>query len=96
MDSSKLNYDLLKMQEEKYGFEIKHPTDLNVVYDVHEDDRDMDFAGIVALLPQAKPQRIRSAKAGSTTMHKQSRSKSGLGLTGRNENKKMTVTDIRH
>ena len=43
------------MQEEMYGFEITHQTDLNVVYDVHEDDRDMDYAGIVALLPQAKP-----------------------------------------
>lgn len=39
------------MQEEKYGFEITHPTDLNVVYDVHEDERDKEFAGIVALLP---------------------------------------------
>ncbi len=75
------------MQEEKYGFEITHPTDLNVVYDVHEDERDKDFAGIVALLPQAKPQRIKSAKAGSrqqasSMMHSQAKK----GARGKNSN----------
>ena len=53
------------MQEEKYGLQGGHPTDLNVVYDVHNNEADKDFAGIVALLPQAKPQRLRSAAPGS-------------------------------
>ena len=49
------------MQEEKYGIVSTKPTELNVVYDMHQFEADKDFAGIVALLPQAKPQRTRSA-----------------------------------
>lgn len=43
------------MQEEIYGIDSGKPTDLNVVYDMHPSEADKDFAGIVALLPQAKP-----------------------------------------
>ena len=47
-DARKQNYDLLQMQEEKYGLQGGHPTDLTVVYDVHKEEADKEFAGIVA------------------------------------------------
>jgi len=37
-----------------FGMESGKPTELNVVYDL-TNDADKQFAGIVALLPQAKP-----------------------------------------
>mgnify|MGYP007082968056 CR=1 FL=1 len=60
----KPGYNLTQIQEELYGLKTEKPTDLIVVYDTHPHEGDRDFAGIVALLPQAKPQRVRSAKAG--------------------------------
>ena len=54
-DMRKNNYNLQMMQEEMYGIDSGKPTELNVVYDVHKDLADHEFAGIVALLPQAKP-----------------------------------------
>lgn len=38
-----------------YGVESGKPTELNVVFDVHQDEADKQYAGIVAVLPQAKP-----------------------------------------
>ena len=38
-----------------YGIDSGKQTDLNVVYDMHLDEADKEFAGIVAILPQAKP-----------------------------------------
>ena len=43
------------LQEETYGLECDRKTELNLVYDVHKQEEDKLFAGIVALLPQAKP-----------------------------------------
>ena len=59
-DIKKENYNLQLMQEEKYGIVSTKPTELNVVYDMHRFEADKDFAGIVSLLPQAKPQKTRS------------------------------------
>ena len=70
----KEDYDIQQMQEEKYGLRSGHPTDLTVVLDAHKYEADKDFAGIVALLPQAKPQRVRSSKNGPL-----SKRKAGMG-----------------
>ena len=51
----KRDFTELQMQEELYSIDSGQPIELNVVYDCHEHVRDHDFAGIVALLPQAKP-----------------------------------------
>ena len=56
-DMRKKNYNLQMMQEEMYGIDSGNPKELNVVYDLHRDEADKQFAGIVAVLPQAKPQR---------------------------------------
>lgn len=66
----KEDYDIQQMQEEKYGLRSGHPTDLTVVLDAHKYEADKDFAGIVALLPQAKPQRVRSSKNGPFSKRK--------------------------
>ena len=50
-DMRKKNYNLQMMQEEMYGIDSGNPKELNVVYDLHNDEADKQFAGIVAVLP---------------------------------------------
>ena len=39
-DMRKKNYNLQMMQEEMYGIDSGNPKELNVVYDIHQDEAD--------------------------------------------------------
>ena len=57
---------------------------MTVVYDVHRNEADKDFAGIVALLPQAKSQRVRSAvkrRPGTAVATRRAKSQNKAAMT---------------